>query len=394
MTQSNISKLLVVCSALDLDLELGATPAWWQLLKALFEEGVELIVIPYRGKAVRSLWWRCYRNPCYHMGEFYAYLQKLMYFSKAKDHVKQKRELVVPKIANVFVKPRWKDYLEKILSKERNVDAVLFLQIPLNHLKGVATFLKRKFDIPIVYYDGDLPVSLPEYGGYTFNFYIGADLSEFDVFIVNSEGAISKLREMGAPEVYAVHYGVDPNIYRPIPLPKDLDIFYAGLGAKFREKWIENMITFPSKKLNYVSFVVAGLNLPNLNSNVECLPMLPFNQWLRYCCRSKITLNIARESHSMTPGTSSSRPFELAALGCCIVSNPYLGLKEWFDVGKELLIVNNAEEAVEVYRWLLVDEETRFRMGEAARKRVLKEHTFKHRAQQLLSIIGKIISKK
>lgn len=394
LSSNSISKLLVVCSALNLEIELGATPAWWQLMKALFEEGVELVVLPYRGRAIRSLWWRCYKNPCYYEGEFYAHLLKLTTcFPITKNLTRQKRESIVPKIANMFIKPKWKKHLKKILGRERDIDAVLFLQVPLNHLKGVPTFVRKEFGVPIIYYDGDLPVSLPEYGGYTFNFYIGADLSEFDAFIVNSEGVIPRLKEMGAINVYAVHYGVDPSIYRPLPLPKDMDIFYSGLGAKFREKWIDSMITFPSEKLNGVSFVVAGLKMPNFGDNVQSLPMLPFNQWLRYCCRSKITLNIARESHAMTPGTSSSRPFELAALGCCIISNPYLGLKKWFEIGKELLVVNNTDEAVEVYRWLLADEEIRSKIGQAARERVLKEHTFRHRAQQLLSVINKVISK-
>jgi spore maturation protein CgeB len=310
-----------------------------------------------------------------------------------KNLTKQKRELIVPNIANILIKPKWKKHLKEILNKEKDIDAVLFLQVPLNHLIGIATFL-RKNGIPTIYYDGDLPVSLPEYGGYTFNFYIKANLSEFDVFITNSEGVIQRLKEMGATDIYVMHYGVDPNIYRPLPLPKDIDIFYAGLGVKFREKWINNMLIFPSKKLNNVLFVAAGLNLSDLSSNVQSIPMPPFNQWLRYCCRSKVTLNIARETHSMTPGTSSSRPFELAALGCCIVSNPYLGLRKWFEIGKELLVVNDAKEAIEVYKWLLADEEIRSKIGQAARRRILKEHTYRHRARQLLSIISKVISKK
>jgi spore maturation protein CgeB len=178
-----------------------------------------------------------------------------------------------------------------------------------------------------------------------------------------------------------------------LPLSNDIDVFYAGFGVKFREKWINNMITLPSKKLNNVSFVTAGLNLSDFDSNIQSLSMLPFNQWLRYCCRSKITLNIARESHAMTPGTSSSRPFELAALERCIVSNPYLGLKKWFKIGRELLVVNDPNEAIEVYKWLLTDEATRLKIGQAARRRILKEHTFGHRAQQLLYIISKILSK-
>lgn len=39
-------KLLVVPASLDLRQPFSATPAWWQLLKALHEEGTELIACP------------------------------------------------------------------------------------------------------------------------------------------------------------------------------------------------------------------------------------------------------------------------------------------------------------------------------------------------------------
>jgi len=57
-------KILVGCSTLDLQYKLGCTPSWWQLFKALHESGDEVIVIPYLGDPVESLWWRTYPNPC------------------------------------------------------------------------------------------------------------------------------------------------------------------------------------------------------------------------------------------------------------------------------------------------------------------------------------------
>jgi spore maturation protein CgeB len=70
-----------------------------------------------------------------------------------------------------------------------------------------------------------------------------------------------------------------------------------------------------------------------------------------------------------------------------VVSDPYNGLEEWFEVGKEMFIVHNAEEAVETYKMLLSSDELRRRTGEAARRRVLKEHTAQHRAKQLIEIL-------
>ena len=74
-------------------------------------------------------------------------------------------------------------------------------------------------------------------------------------------------------------------------------------------------------------------------------------------------------------------------MGCCIVSNPYLGIEEWFEPGKELFVVNSREEAIDRYRYLLSHDTERQAVGTAARERVLKEHTFQHRARQLVGIM-------
>ena len=81
------------------------------------------------------------------------------------------------------------------------------------------------------------------------------------------------------------------------------------------------------------------------------------------------------------------RPFELAMMGACMVSNPILGMEEWFEPGRELTVVDSAEEAVDRYRFLLSHDSARTAIGAAARKRALAEHTYRHRATQLVRIL-------
>ncbi len=62
-------KLLFVVSSLDLTQPFSATPAWWQLMKGLYEIGVEVIATPYQGPAIESLWWRAEPNPAKWQGD-------------------------------------------------------------------------------------------------------------------------------------------------------------------------------------------------------------------------------------------------------------------------------------------------------------------------------------
>ena len=56
-------KLLCIVSSLDLTQPFSATPAWWQLLKGLYEQGVEVLATTYQGPAIETLWWRALPNP-------------------------------------------------------------------------------------------------------------------------------------------------------------------------------------------------------------------------------------------------------------------------------------------------------------------------------------------
>ncbi|MBC8276560.1 MAG: glycosyltransferase [Chloroflexi bacterium] len=383
-------KILAIVSTIDLKNKLGCTPAWWQLLKALYEIGNEVIVIPYLGNPVESLWWKSYDNPCRKESIIYnSYLEDRKRSGKSPSE----RTLLSPiatQIIKHYIKPKWERHLLHILRKEQDVDLVLLMSIPLNHITGLPSRVRQEFQIPVVYYDGDMPTILPKYTvsrGFKFNYYEGADLSEYDAFFTNSKGVIPDLQEMGAKNVHPLYYGIDPDLVAPVEIGKDIDISFFGYGSDFREEWMEKLITIPSRQMPEVSFVVAGGNFAIDLGRAKMIGDLSYSQWRQFSCRSKINLNITRWSHTNVYASSTSRPFELAAFGSCIVSQPYNGIEEWFEVGKELLVVNGENEAIETYQRLLHNDEDREKIGARARSRILKEHTFKHRAHQLIDII-------
>jgi spore maturation protein CgeB len=103
---------------------------------------------------------------------------------------------------------------------------------------------------------------------------------------------------------------------------------------------------------------------------------------------ARINLNITRRAHATVDGSSTCRPFELAAAGAAVVSNPHAGLERWFEPGQELLVVEDADGALEAYHALLDDPGEAAAMGARARERVLDEHTYAHRARQVLRLLG------
>jgi spore maturation protein CgeB len=374
---------------IDLKYRKGITPTNWQFFKALHETGNEVIVIPYLGDPIESLWWRTYPNPCATESKIYfSIVNKRQMKSIGSKGV---FSTISKSLIKNYIRSKWEKYLLRVLEQEDGVDAVVFFHVPINHFTGIPSKIKSRTKLPIICYDGDLPTSLPQYADYNafiFDYYPGADLSEYDAFLSSSKGAIPMLEEMGARNVHAFYYAVDPDLYSPLQVEQDIDIFYYGHGDWAKGKRINYLITEPSKQMNE-KFLVGGEHQVDLGRAETC-EFLPISQWKTYCCRSKINLNITKEIDAQTYATSSARPFELASMGCCIVTDSYSGLEEWFEVGKEIFMVQNAKEAIETYKMLLSSEELRLKAGEAARKRVLKDHTMKHRAKQILFIIERI----
>jgi len=380
-------KLLIACNTIDLRYGMVA-PTWWQLGKALHEAGNEVIITPYLGHPVDSLWWRTYANPC--RWESIAYYSLVDRTQRKSIGGKGVFSMMSMAVIKNYIRPRWERHLLRILEQEGNVDAVLMANIPLNHVVGIPAKIKAQYRIPVLYYDGDLPTSLPFYaeaGAFIFNYYPGADLAEYDVFLSSSKGAVPMLQQLGARRVEAFYYGVDPELYSPIQTGQDIDIFYYGRDHRTKEKRIEFMVSQPSREMPDCSFLVGG-RAPNVDlGSAKTCDSLPISAWRSYCCRSKINLNITKHIDAETYATSSMRPFELASMGCCVVSDPYHGLEEWFEIGKEMFVAHDAGEAVDTYRMLLNSEELRRHTGKLARERVLKEHTMQHRARQLVAII-------
>ncbi len=390
-------KLLVVVSSLDLTQPYSTTPGWWQLLKGLYEIGVEIIATPYQGMGIDSLWWQGEKNPARWQGDVFRNLRDRVRSFRNNAAVDAGAGLVdeslsdkaVRNLARTFVAPLWRRHLEGILSRNPDIDALLFLTVPLNHLTGVPRYITQKYDKPVFYFDGDVPASLPNMRGFAsgFRIYQGADVGEYTAFISNSTGGETLLRQLGVKNVHTVWYGADPDLFRPMSVAtRDIDVFFYGHGREYRGDWIDNMIAKPSKQIAGARFAVRGNNLGKIGS-CELLPYLSFSKLREYICRSKISLCITRGAHASVYCSSSSRPFELGSMASCIVANPYLGLGTWFEPEKEIIIVNSSEEATDRYRYLLAHDSEREAIGRAARERVLNQHTFRHRAQELSQII-------
>ncbi len=383
-------KLLMAVSAIDLSEKPQATKAWWFLFRALSEKGHELVVLPFLGRPVESPWWKSLDNPS-------RLISSILYsgwrgrsksaHTKAFYAKHYKRIIFLPRF---ITSRRWRESIDKAVAKEGPFDVALFFSVPLNLLSDIPAHLRERFGVPSVYYEADMPSILPAYGGIHFSYYYGADLSQFDGFLSGSEGVEETIVKMGARNVSTLHWAADPKVLSPVSTEKDTDVFFTGGTSAFREEWMDRMIGEPSGEMPDKIFAMSGL-MKEHYKNVKSLGFLGFNSWKRQICQSRICLNISRAPHASVRGTSSTRIFELASLGACIVSSPHAGLEQWFEPEKEIIILDENDHPGDVYKRLLDSRQLMLELGSRARARVLAEHTYDHRAEQLLDYLAPVI---
>ena len=273
--------------------------------------------------------------------------------------------------------------------RERDVDAVVVFGVPMSHFRGLPEWLRERFSIPVVFYDGDVPMSLPEYGGMDtgFNNYHGAEPGEYDLVVCNSEGGLGRLRELGARRAEAIFWGADPELFRPLPVEKTTDVYFYGYGEKFRAEWIESWLWSPA----------AVSRMPTSRSAATTFAATSATRGMRATCRS----TSFRTRSPPRASTSTSRAVRMRP--CPRRRRRVPSSSRWrarrssrihtpassagSSPGRELVVVESADEAVSAYEELLGDPARAEELGRAARERALDEHTYVHRARRLLELL-------
>ena len=125
-----------------------------------------------------------------------------------------------------------------------------------------------------------------------------------------------------------------------------MDVFFYGYGDKFRREWMAAMVGEPSRREPDIDFALGGRDFQgdvgqpdsSATSRSTCSP--------RAISAARVNLNITRRSHATVPGSSTCRPFELAAPAPRSSPTRTTGIERWFEPGSELLVVEDADAAV------------------------------------------------
>jgi spore maturation protein CgeB len=193
----------------------------------------------------------------------------------------------------------------------------------------------------------------------------------------------------------ALYCSVDASAYFPEPQPRRWDLAYLGTYSDDRHPALERLMLKPAMMWPQGRFCVTGSLYPDglvWPQNVDRIQHLPPADHRGFYNSQAWTLNVTRADMVRAGYSPSVRLFEAAACGTPILSDPWPGLEEIFNIGSEILVADTSERALDYIR--NTPEPERIAIGEKARTRVLGEHTSERRAEQLesyaLELVGTV----
>jgi spore maturation protein CgeB len=103
-------------------------------------------------------------------------------------------------------------------------------------------------------------------------------------------------------------------------------------------------------------------------------------------CSPRAVLNINRESMARYGFSPPTRVFEAAGAAACLVTDAWEGIELFLEPGREILV---ARDGAEVAAHLAALSPARaIAIGVAARRRLLAEHTYRHRVIELEAVLA------
>lgn len=201
---------------------------------------------------------------------------------------------------------------------------------------------------------------------------------------------VSAYSRLGAAHCQPIYNAVDPEMHHPDERVAEFECDLSFLGNRLpdREERVARFFLEPARRLPEARFLLggAGWEQEHLPTNVEAIGHVDTNRHNAFFASGRMTLNISRESMARYGFSPATRVFEAAAAGACLITDAWEGIDHFLEPGREILVAQDGDEVAHLTE--SVDAARARQIGAAALRRVRAEHTYDHRARQVMKTIG------
>jgi spore maturation protein CgeB len=242
----------------------------------------------------------------------------------------------------------------------------------------------------VAFWDVDAPATLDRVARNAAD-YFRPLIPRYDLILTYGGGTpvVTAYQKLGARECVPIYNALDPHThFRVKP-----DVRFAGdlgfLGNRLpdREARVEEFFLQVASRVPGRQFVLGGSGwaYKPMTSNVRNIGHVGTRDHNAFNCSPKAVLNINRESMARYGFSPPTRVFEAAGAGACLITDAWEGIEQFLEPGVEVLVAESGAKVAEHLEQLTPHSASR--IGNAALRRVLSEHTYAHRCTQLEAVL-------
>jgi len=310
--------------------------------------------------------------------DFHQKIWEKNFFSENSNFVKNILSNISPisKIDFYSTKDFYRILAKQIIFFEPNV-IINLIPEQINPL--FFKMLKDNIKFKLIGYHGATPMKI--------------DLSPYDLFISPFMPTVSKARAYGI-KAELIDFGIDPDEIKSIlselgDKEKKYPIVFSGSLHKVHRSrlvLLESIAEEFGEQFHLFTHTDYALT-PILK---EVYKGKVFGKdHIKTLVLSKISIN---HHGDILPWAHNIRLYETTASGALLITDDLPGLRNLFDVGKEVIAYSSTEECIKFIRRFLEDDEEREKIAKSGQRKTLSKHTYENKLEKLIKMIEMLIS--
>jgi spore maturation protein CgeB len=300
----------------------------------------------------------------------------------------QHRDIDPPEWARSVVYPATEEAMRGVLAEAGEADIVV-------KANGVGVFDRELLEGVVaharpgalrIFWDVDAAATLDEMRADA-DHPVRAALPDLDMVLTYGGGppVVDAYRDFGAAECSPVYNALDPSTHFPVPPDPRFACDLAFLGNRLpdREARVEEFFLRPAAALPDRQFLIGGNGWESkaMPGNVRHRGHVYTAEHNAFNCTPKAVLNVARDSMAHIGFSPATRVFEAAGAAACLITDAWEGIEQFLAPNTEVLIARDGQDVAE--HMAAITPERAQAIGQAALRRVLAEHTYTLRGEQV-----------
>jgi spore maturation protein CgeB len=304
----------------------------------------------------------------------------------------QHRDIPDPDWARVVVYPATDDGVRAALDEGLRADVIVKNSGVgvFDELLEAAVVAERRRGTLTIFWDVDAPATLDRVQSNPADPFRTL-IPRYDLILTYGGGdpVVNAYTACGARACVPIYNALDPETHHPVERDPRFRAHLAFLGNRLpdREARVDEFFFRAAEQMRDRRCLLGGNGWADkaMPGNVEYVGHVFTRDHNALNCTPLTVLNVSRESMARYGFSPATRVFEAAGAGACLITDAWEGIEEFLEPEHEVLVAASGDEVAAHVLALAPDRA--HAIGTAAMRRVLSEHTYSRRVQQLEALL-------